>query len=83
MTISPLKHEETTSVRLHLAKNDLSEKVRSKAVALLGSRLADCVAFQIPTNQAYWNVKAPEFTPKHFARLSPPTSTRATARSRK
>lgn len=50
---------------LHPTKNDLSEGVRSKAVALLGSRLADCIDLQTQTKQAHWNVKGPEFIALH------------------
>ena len=52
-------------MRLHPTKNDLSESVRSKAVALLGSRLADCIDLQTQTKQAHWNVKGPEFIALH------------------
>jgi starvation-inducible DNA-binding protein len=52
-------------MRLHPTKNDLSESVRSKAVALPGSRLADCIDLQTRTKQAHWNVKEPEFIALH------------------
>src|SRR6516165_192791 len=63
--ISNRKPEEVTPMRLHPTKNDLSENVRSKAVALLGSRLADCIDLQTQTKQAHWNVKGPEFIALH------------------
>ena len=47
-------------------KNDLPQDVRSKTVALLNSRLADCIDLQTQTKQAHWNVKGP-----HFAALHP------------
>jgi starvation-inducible DNA-binding protein len=35
--------------------------VRSKAVAVLNSRLADCIDLQTQTKRAHWNVKGPHF----------------------
>jgi starvation-inducible DNA-binding protein len=52
-------------MRLHPTKNDLPDSVRSKAVALLNSRLADCIDLQTQTKQAHWNVKGPEFIALH------------------
>ena len=52
-------------MRLHPTKNDLSEGVRSQAVALLNSRLADCIDLQTQVKQAHWNVKGPDFIALH------------------
>ena len=52
-------------MRLNPTKNDLAESVRSKVVALLNSRLADCIDLQTQTKQAHWNVKGPEFIALH------------------
>ena len=52
-------------MRLNPTKNDLEESVRSKGVALLNSRLADCIDLQTQTKQAHWNVKGPEFISLH------------------
>lgn len=52
-------------MRLNPTKNDLAESVRSKVVALLNSRLADCIDLQTQTKQAHWNVKGPEFISLH------------------
>jgi starvation-inducible DNA-binding protein len=52
-------------MRLNPTKNDLAESVRTKAVALLNSRLADCIDLQTQTKQAHWNVKGPEFIALH------------------
>lgn len=52
-------------MRLNPTKNDLAESVRSKVVALLNSRLADCIDLQTQTKQAHWNVKGPEFVALH------------------
>lgn len=52
-------------MRLNTTKNDLAESVRSKVVALLNSRLADCIDLQTQTKQAHWNVKGPEFISLH------------------
>ena len=37
----------------------------SQAVALLNSRLADCVDLQTQVKQAHWNVKGPDFIALH------------------
>jgi starvation-inducible DNA-binding protein len=58
-------YEEIMPMGLHPTKNDLSESIRSKAVALLGGRLADCIDLQTQTKQAHWNVKGPEFIALH------------------
>lgn len=52
-------------MRLNPTKNDLAENVRSKVVALLNSRLAECIDLQTQTKQAHWNVKGPEFISLH------------------
>lgn len=52
-------------MRLNPTKNDLAESARSKVVALLNSRLADCIDLQTQTKQAHWNVKGPEFIALH------------------
>lgn len=52
-------------MRLHPTKNDLPESVRSPAIGLLGSRLADCIDLQTQTKQAHWNVRGPEFFALH------------------
>ena len=52
-------------MRLNPTKNDLAEIVRSKIVALLNSRLADCIDLQPQSKQAHWNVKGPEFIALH------------------
>lgn len=52
-------------MRLNPTKNDLAESVRSKVVALLNSRLADCIDLQTQAKQAHWNVKGPEFIALH------------------
>src|ERR1700730_17444120 len=46
-------------------KNDLPQDVRSKTVALLSTRLADCIDLQTQTKQAHWNVKGPHFIALH------------------
>jgi len=46
-------------------KNDLSEAVRAKAIALLNARLADAIDLQTQTKQAHWNVKGPSFIAMH------------------
>jgi starvation-inducible DNA-binding protein len=46
-------------------KNDLSETIRSKSIALLNARLADAIDLQTQTKQAHWNVKGPNFIALH------------------
>src|SRR5271163_2293446 len=46
-------------------KNDLSEAIRVKAIALLNSRLADAIDLQTQTKHAHWNVKGPNFIAPH------------------
>src|SRR6516164_9789131 len=46
-------------------KNDLSEAVRAKAIALLNARLADAIDLQTQIKQAHWNVKGPHFIALH------------------
>src|SRR5215468_5130427 len=46
-------------------KNDLSEAIRTKAIALLNARLADCIDLETQTKQAHWNVKGPHFIALH------------------
>jgi starvation-inducible DNA-binding protein len=47
-------------------KNDLSEKIRARAVELLNARLADCKDLQTQVKQAHWNVKGPDFISLHL-----------------
>src|ERR1700740_121293 len=53
------------SLAMFKTKNDLPQDVRSKAVALLNSRLADCIDLQTQVKQAHWNVKGPDFIALH------------------
>ena len=50
---------------MYKTKNDLSEAVRIKAIALLNERLAECIDLQTQTKQAHWNVKGPNFIALH------------------
>src|SRR5689334_523934 len=50
---------------LYPTKNDLSETIRTQAIALLNARLADCADLQTQTKQAHWNVKGPNFIALH------------------
>ncbi len=52
-------------MRLHPTRNDLPEAVRTKVIALINSRLADCIDLQTQTKQAHWNVKGPNFIALH------------------
>lgn len=52
-------------MKLNPTKIDLSAEVRTKAVALLQARLADCADLQSQTKQAHWNVKGPDFIALH------------------
>jgi starvation-inducible DNA-binding protein len=46
-------------------KNDLSEAIRTKVIALLNTRLADAIDLQTQSKQAHWNVKGPNFIALH------------------
>lgn len=46
-------------------KNDLSKAIRTKMIALLNARLADCKDLQTQVKQAHWNVKGPNFISLH------------------
>lgn len=50
---------------MHKTKNDLSEELRKKMIALLNSRLADSVDLKLRAKHAHWNVKGPHFFPLH------------------
>jgi len=50
---------------LHPTKNDLSEEIRTKMVALLNARLADALDLETQTKQAHWNVKGANFIALH------------------
>ena len=52
-------------MRLHSTKNDLAETVRSQAIELLNSRLADCIDLQTQTKQAHWNARGANFIALH------------------
>jgi len=46
-------------------KNDLPENVRTQAIELLNSRLADAIDLATQIKQAHWNVKGPNFIALH------------------
>jgi starvation-inducible DNA-binding protein len=46
-------------------KNDLAVNIRSKAVELLSSRLADAIDLGAQAKHAHWNVKGPNFIALH------------------
>ncbi len=50
---------------MHPTKNDLPQKVRSKAGSVLADRLADATDLMLQTKQAHWNVKGPNFIALH------------------
>ena len=50
---------------LYRTKNDLPERVRVEAVALLNQRLADAIDLQSQCKQAHWNVKGENFIALH------------------
>jgi starvation-inducible DNA-binding protein len=51
--------------KLHKTRNDLSEKVRRKAIDLLNQHLADLLDLGLQAKQAHWNVKGPHFIGLH------------------
>lgn len=46
-------------------RNDLSAKVRTKAVGILNARLADAIDLGLQAKHAHWNVKGPYFISLH------------------
>lgn len=56
---------EKPAMTLNPTKNDLSKPIRTKAIALLTARLADCLDLQSQVKQAHWNVKGPSFIALH------------------
>ena len=51
--------------KLHKTKNDLSETVRGKIVALVNHVLASSIDMTLQSKQAHWNVKGPSFIALH------------------
>ena len=45
--------------------NDLPERVRADAIALLNQQLADALDLHLQAKQAHWNVKGPNFIALH------------------
>jgi starvation-inducible DNA-binding protein len=50
---------------MHKTKNDLSEDVRRKMIALLNVRLANSIDLKLRVKNAHWNVKGPHFLALH------------------
>jgi starvation-inducible DNA-binding protein len=46
-------------------QNDLPEKVRAEAIAMLNQQLADALDLHLQAKQAHWNVKGPSFIALH------------------
>jgi starvation-inducible DNA-binding protein len=46
-------------------RNDLPVKARTKAVEILGARLADAIDLGLQVKHAHWNVKGPYFISLH------------------
>lgn len=46
-------------------QNDLPEKVRLEAIAMLNQQLADALDLHLQAKQAHWNVKGPSFIALH------------------
>jgi len=53
------------SAALWKTQNDLPERVRADAVALLNQQLADALDLHLQAKQAHWNVKGPSFIALH------------------
>lgn len=60
----PLK-EKAKGSTMHKTKNDLSEDLRKKMIALLNLRLADSIDLKLRAKNAHWNVKGPHFFALH------------------
>jgi starvation-inducible DNA-binding protein len=46
-------------------RNDLAPRVRTKAIEILGARLADAIDLGAQVKHAHWNVKGPHFIALH------------------
>lgn len=53
------------AITMYPTRNDLPEKVRETAIALLQARLADAVDLATQAKQAHWNVKGGNFIALH------------------
>ena len=53
------------SAQVHRTRNDLPERVRHTAVALLNARLADSIDLMLQAKQAHWNVRGAGFFSLH------------------
>lgn len=53
------------NAQVHPTRNDLRERVRHEAVALLNERLADAIDLMMQAKQAHWNVRGPGFFSLH------------------
>src|ERR687896_216084 len=61
----PRSQSDAGRQQLFATKNDLPQETRSRLVALLNARLADCIDLQTQCKQAHWNVKGPSFIALH------------------
>src|SRR5262249_4196997 len=55
----------TAEPRLVPTKNDLPQATPLQGTTLLNARPADCIALQLQSKQAHWNVKGPAFIALH------------------
>ena len=55
----------TARAKLWNTRNDLPERVRAEAVALLNQQLADALDLHLQAKQAHWNVKGVNFIALH------------------
>ncbi|HTF56819.1 MAG TPA: DNA starvation/stationary phase protection protein Dps [Planctomycetota bacterium] len=60
----PLR-EKVKGPTMHRTKNDLSEDLRKKMIAVLNLRLADSIDLNLRAKHAHWNVKGPHFFALH------------------
>jgi starvation-inducible DNA-binding protein len=52
-------------MNMYKTKNDLPEKTRSEAIAILNANLASSIDLMHQAKQAHWNVKGPTFIALH------------------
>lgn len=64
--LGQISGEKAKGSLMHKTKNDLSEDVRKKMIALLNARLANSIDLNLRVKNAHWNVKGPHFMALHL-----------------
>jgi len=65
LAVAPPPGEKAKGSAMHKTRNDLSEVLRKKMIALLNLRLADSIDLKLRSKHAHWNVKGAHFFALH------------------